>query len=342
MKASDIAKLVDGSFDGAKDPDITGVAAIDRAGSNELSFIAHAKYAAYLPQARAGAVLVTDALVPSGSTELPRIVVSDVHRAVARLLEHFYPETPPVPGVHATAVIGEGVVLGTDVVIDPYVVIGARTRLGDRVRVGAHTVIGEDCAFADDVRLHAHVTTYSKVVVGRRSIIHSGARLGTDGFGYTFVDGQHHKVPQVGGVLIGDDVEIGANCTVDRGSVGSTEIGNGVKIDNLVHIGHNARVGDLSIIVAQVGISGSTVLGQGVTLAGQSGLPGHLHIGDGATVGAKSAPIGDVPAGAVYTGFPARPHKEFLRAQGALYKLHELFKRVRALEKQAGVESSEE
>lgn len=342
MKASEIAKLVGGSFDGTTDPEITGVAAIDRAGANELSFIAHVKYAAYLPQARAGALLVTDSIVPAGSTRLPRIVVKDVHRAVATLLEHFHPEPAPVPGVHPTAVIGDGVQLGKDVVIDAYVVIGARTRVGDRVRIGAHSVVGDECELAADVRIHAHVTTYAKVTVGERSIIHSGARLGTDGFGYTFVAGQHRKVPQVGGVSIGADVEIGANCTVDRGSVGNTEIGNGVKIDNLVHIGHNARVGDLSVIVAQVGISGSTILGKGVTLAGQSGLPGHLNIGDGATIGAKSAPIGDVPAGAVYTGFPARPHKEFLRAQGALYKLHGLFKRVRALEKQAGVESAQE
>jgi UDP-3-O-[3-hydroxymyristoyl] glucosamine N-acyltransferase len=332
MRASEIARLVGGEFQGASDPEITGVAAIDRATAHELTFVAHAKYAAYLQQARAGALLVTESLVPAQTTALPRIVVRDVHRALAKVLAHFHPETRPQPGVHPTAVIASGVVLGDDVVIEPFVVIGARTRIGDRARVGAHCVIDEDCELAEDVRLHPHVTLYSKVKLGKRTIIHSGTRLGSDGFGYTFVDGRHQKVPQVGGVVIGDEVEIGANCTVDRGSVGATEIGNGVKIDNLVHVGHNVRIGDLSIIVAQVGISGSTVLGKGVTLAGQSGLPGHLHIGDGATLAAKSAPFGDVPAGEVYTGFPARPHKEFLRAQSALYKLHDLFKRVRALE----------
>ena len=336
MKASDIAALVGGTLQAESDPQITGVAAIDRAQPHELSFVAHAKYAAYLQHSRAAALLVTEDLVPPESTTLPRIVVKDVHRALAQVLAHFHPEPPVRPGVHPTAVIGEGVTLGSDVAIDAYVVIGAGTRVGDRVRIGAHCVIDEDCVLSVDVRLHAHVTLYSKVTLGARSIIHSGARLGSDGFGYTFVEGQHRKVPQVGGVVIGDDVEIGANCTVDRGSVGATEIGNGVKIDNLVHVGHNVRIGDLSIIVAQVGVSGSTVLGKGVTMAGQSGLPGHLHIGDGATIAAKSAPIGDVPAGAVYTGFPARPHKDFLRAQGALYKLHDLFRRVRLLEKKAG------
>ena len=334
MKASEIAALVGGAFEGATDPEISGVAAIDRAGAEELTFVAHPKYAAYLPQARAGALLVTRELAARADNALPRIVVKDVHRALAQVLGHFHPETRPPAGIHQTAVIGEGVELGNDVVIEAFAVIGARARIGDRAWIGAHTVVGEDCVLARDVRLHPHVTLYSRVTMGERCIMHSGARIGSDGFGYTFVDGQHRKVPQVGGVIIGNDVEIGANTTVDRGSVGPTEIGNGVKIDNLVHVGHNVRIGDLSVIVAQVGISGSTVLGKGVTMAGQSGLPGHLHIGDGATIGAKSAPIGDVPAGATYTGFPAVPHREFLRAQGALLKLHELQKRVRALEQE--------
>jgi UDP-3-O-[3-hydroxymyristoyl] glucosamine N-acyltransferase len=334
MKASQIAELVGGSFEGDSDPEITGVAAVDRAGAQELTFVAHPKYATYLPQARAGALLVTNELVSSKDTTLPRIVVKDVHRALAQILAHFHPEVRPPASVHPSAVIGDGVELADDVIIEPYVVIGARSRVGKGAWIGAQSVIGEDCVIADDARLHAHVTLYSKVTLGARSIIHSGTRLGSDGFGYTFVNGQHRKVPQVGGVMIGDDVEIGANCTVDRGSVGPTEIGNGVKIDNLVHVGHNVRIGDLSIIVAQSGISGSTVLGKGVTMAGQSGLPGHLHVGDGATIAAKSAPFGDVPAGATYTGFPAVPHREFLRAQGALLKLHDLFKRVRTLERE--------
>jgi UDP-3-O-[3-hydroxymyristoyl] glucosamine N-acyltransferase len=332
MKASEIAKLVGGSFDGETDPEIRGVAAIDRAGAQELTFVAHPKYAAYLPQARAAAVLVTDNLVTRDATALPRIVVGDVHRALAQVLAHFHPESRPAPGVHPTAVIGDGAELGADVVIEPFVVIGAQTRVGDRSWIGAHTVIGESCVIGDDVRLHPQVTLYSKVTLGERTIIHSGARIGSDGFGYTFVNGEHKKVPQVGGVIIGRDVEIGANSTVDRGSVGPTEIGNGVKIDNLVHVGHNVRIGDLSIIVAQAGISGSTVLGKGVTMAGQSGLPGHLNIGDRATIAAKSAPFGDVPAGATFTGFPAIPHREFLRTQAALLKLHDLLKRVRTLE----------
>jgi UDP-3-O-[3-hydroxymyristoyl] glucosamine N-acyltransferase len=335
MRASEIARLVGGRFEGAHDPEITDVAAVDRAGENELTFVAHAKYAAYLDQSRAGAVLITEALASHAESTRARIVVNDAHRAIAQVLAHFHPETRPAPGVHPTAVIGTGCQLADDVIVEAYVVIGERVRLGSGAWIGAHCVIGADCAVGENTRLHPQVTLYSKVELGARCIIHSGTRLGSDGFGYTFVNGEHQKVPQVGGVLVGNDVEIGANSTVDRGSVGATEIGNGVKIDNLVHVGHNVRIGNLSIIVAQVGISGSTVLGKGVTLAGQAGLPGHLHIGDGATIAGKSVPFGDVPAGATYTGFPARPHREFLRAQGALLKLHELIKRVSRLEKQS-------
>ena len=278
--------------------------------------------------------MVADALATRVDDRRPRIVVKDVHRAIAQLLDTLHPEHRPAAGVHPTAVIGAGSELAGDVVVEPYVVIGERVRVGAGAWIGAHTVIGDDCRIGPQTRTHAHVTLYSKVQLGARCIVHSGARLGSDGFGYAFVDGQHRKVPQVGGLIIGDDVEIGANTTIDRGSVGPTEIGNGVKIDNLVHLGHNVRVGDLSIIVAQVGVSGSTVLGRGVTLAGQAGVPGHLHIGDRATIAAKSAPFGDVPAGATVGGYPAVPHKVFLRTQAALLKLPELLKRVRALEKQ--------
>lgn len=333
MKASEIAELVGGEFDGATDPEIRGVAPLDRASANELSFVAHPKYAAYLAKTGAAAVLVTDALIPRGSTKLPRIVVSDVYRALSDLLQKLYPQAVVQSGIHATASIGTGVAMGEAVAVGPYAVIAENTRIGDRCQVGAHCVVGPDCVLADDVVLYPQVTLYPHVRLGARCIVHSGARLGTDGFGYTFVDGQHRKVPQVGGLVIGDDVEIGANACIDRGSVGPTEIGNGVKIDNLVHIGHNVRVGELSIIVAQVGISGSTTIGKGVTLAGQAGLVGHINIGDGAVIGAQAGVIGDVPAGAIYSGYPARPHKEAMKAQGALFKLPEIIKRMRALER---------
>ena len=314
MKASQIAKLVGGQFEGATDPEITGVAPLDRASASELSFVAHPKYIPYLADSKAGAILATETLIARGSTQLPRIVVRDVHRAVAEVLRHFHPDDALKPGIHPTAVIG------------------ANTRIAEDVRIGAYCVIGDDCVLGAGTWLYPQVTLYSKVRMGERCIVHSGARLGSDGFGYTFVDGKHQKVPQVGGLVIGDDVEIGANTTIDRGSVGPTEIGNGVKIDNLVHIGHNVRMGDLSIVVAQVAIAGSVTIGRGVTLAGQSGVQGHLTIGDGAVIGGRAGVLRDVPAGAQYSGFPARPHREAMRAQGILFKLPELLKRIRALE----------
>lgn len=316
MRASEIAKLVGGEFDGATDPEITGVAPLDRATASELSFVAHPKYVAYLAASGAGAVLATESLMPRGSTTLPRIVVDDVHRALAEVLSHLHPEPSIAPGVHETAVIGANVQLGAD------------------VRIGAYCVIGDDCVIGAGTFLYPQVTLYSNVRLGQRCIVHSGARIGSDGFGYTFIDGQHRKVPQVGGVIVGNDVEIGANTCIDRGSVGPTEIGNGVKIDNLVHIAHNVRIGDLSIVVAQVGISGSTTVGKGVTLAGQAGLQGHITVGDGAVIGGQAGVISDVPAGGVYSGYPARPHKEAMRAYAALAKLPELLKRFRKFERE--------
>lgn len=333
MKASEIAKLVGGTLEGGADPDITGVAPLERAGPKELSFLAHPRYASYLGRSAAGAVLVAEALADRADGPRVRIVVNDVHRALATVLFRLYPEPELEPGIHPTAVVDGEAVLGQDVVVGPYAVIGRGARIGDRVRIGAHVVVGERCTVGDDVVLHPHVTLYPGVRVGPRSILHSGVRAGVDGFGYVPWDGANRKVPQVGECVIGADVEIGANTTIDRGSIGVTEIGDGVKIDNLVHVAHNVRIGEHSIVVAQVGIAGSTTVGRCVTLAGQAGIPGHVTIGDGATVAAQAGVFGDVPAGAVYSGYPARPHKEALKAQAALFRLPSVMKRIRALER---------
>lgn len=333
MKASDIAKLVDGNLkEGGDDPDLTGVAPLDRAGPADLTLLVHPRYARYLESTRAGAILVNEALAEKCRGR-PHITVADVHAALARLLPVLHPQERPTPSVHPTAVIGRSVSLGEHVLVGPYAVIGAGSTIGSRSRIGAHAVIGERCEIAEDVVLYPHVCLYANVRVGARSILHAGVRAGTDGFGYAFTPAGHTKVPQVGRCIIGSDVEIGANTTIDRGSIGATEIGDGVKIDNLVHIAHNVRIGAHSIIVAQVGIAGSTTIGKGVTLAGQAGIPGHLHIGDGATIAAQAGVFGDVPAGATYSGYPARPHKEALRTQAGLGRLPDVLRRLAALEK---------
>jgi UDP-3-O-[3-hydroxymyristoyl] glucosamine N-acyltransferase len=333
VRASAIAKLVAGELEGGADPGITGVAPLDRAGPADLSFLASPKYLKLTGSTAAGLLLVSRALAERCVGITPRVIVDDVHRALARILPALYPEAAPEPGIHPLADVAADASLGEDITVGPYAVIGAAAVLGARVRVGAHVVIGTACDVGDDVVLHAHVTLYPRVRIGARSILHSGVRVGVDGYGYAFADGVHHKVPQVGECVIGEDVEIGANTTIDRGSVGATEIGNGVKIDNLVHIAHNVRIGEHSLIIAQVGIAGSTTVGSYVTLAGQAGIPGHVTIGDRATIAAQAGVFGDVPAGETYSGYPARPHRESLRAQAGVARLPGLVKRVAELER---------
>lgn len=333
MKASEIARAVDGILKGEGDPDLDGVAPLDEAVERELSILAHPRYASYLGATRAGAVLVASGLAERVPATIPCIVVPDVHRALATVLPKLYPAQTPPPGVHPTAVIGRGVQLGADVAVGPGAVIGEDSTLGRGAVIGAHSVIGDRVEIAESVIIYPHVTVYGGSRIGARSIVHAGARIGVDGFGYATHGGKHHKIPQVGACVVGEDVEIGANTTIDRGSVGCTEIGDGVKIDNLVHIAHNVKIGAGSVIVAQVGVAGSTRVGKGVTLAGQVGIPGHLHIGDGATIAAQAGVFGDVPAGETYSGYPARPHRESLRAHAAVARLPKLIERLRALER---------
>jgi UDP-3-O-[3-hydroxymyristoyl] glucosamine N-acyltransferase len=342
VKASAIARLLDGELKGGADPEITGAAPLDRAGPSDFSIVARARYLSYVPASRAGLLLVSSDLSDRVPTDRPRIVLESVYGALTELLPHLYPEQTPPPGVHPSAVVDAGADVAPDATVGPYVVIGAGTRVGPRARIGAHVTIGNDCVVGEDVVLHPQVVLYPRTRVGARTIVHSGARLGVDGFGYAPVGGVARKIPQVGECWIGEDVEIGANVTIDRGSIGPTEIGDHVKIDNLTQIGHNVRVGAGTTIVAQVGISGSTRVGRGVTIAGQAGINGHIEIGDGATIAGQSGVFGDVPAGEVWSGYPARPHREALRLQASLFRLPELMKRLKTLEHETEERRGEE
>ena len=333
MKASAIAQAVKGRLEGGSDPDLTGAAPLDHAAPTDLTLLSSPRYVGEAEATSAGAVLVTEDLSARVREGLPRIVVRDVHTALAVLLPLLYPRPRHTAGVHPTAVIEPGVELGESVSIGAHVVVGAGSRIGDRVVIGAHTVIGRLCRIDADAYLHAHVTLYEGVVVGARTILHSGVRAGVDGFGYSHADGRHTKVPQVGRCMIGADVEIGANSCIDRGSIGSTVIGAGCKIDNLVHIAHNVQLGEHCIVVAQVGVAGSTRAGKYVTFGGQAGINGHITIGDGATIAAQAGVFGDVEAGETVSGYPARPHREALRAQAGLFRMPDLMKRLRALER---------
>jgi len=342
LLASEIAGAIDGRLEGGADPDITGAAPLDHAGPCDVALLTSARYAADAASTAAGLVLVSPDLADKLPPGVTRIVVRDAHQALALILPRLYPAPPVRAGIHPTAVLGDGVRLGSDVTIGPYAVIGDGTQVEEGAVIGAHVCVGRLCRIGPGAYLHAHVTLYDGVSIGARSIVHSGARIGVDGFGYVHQAGRHVKIPQVGRCQVGSDVEIGANTTIDRGSIGATIIGDGCKIDNLVHIAHNVRLGDHSIVVAQVGIAGSTRIGKYVTFGGQAGVQGHIQIGDGATIGGQSGVLGDVPAKAVVSGYPARPHKESLRAQAGMFKLPEILKRLRALEKGAAEETGKE
>ncbi|MEO5509635.1 MAG: UDP-3-O-(3-hydroxymyristoyl)glucosamine N-acyltransferase [Longimicrobiales bacterium] len=329
MKASEVARVVAGRIEGGADPDLTGVAPLDRATPSDLSFLSNTRYADEAAASAAGVLFVTEAMSRELPASITRIVVGDVYAALAGVLPLLYPPVPREPGIHPTAILEAGVVLGDSVRIGAYAVIRAGTRIGDRADVGVHCVVGRDCVVGEDAYLHPQVTLYDDTRLGARSILHSGVRIGVDGFGYHAAGGRPQKIPQVGNCIIGNDVEIGANTTIDRGSIGPTEIGDFCKIDNLVQIGHNVRIGAGTVIISQVGIAGSTRIGRGVTLAGQAGVNGHITIGDGARIAGQAGVFGDVPPGATYSGYPARPHREALRVQAAINRLPALLRQLR-------------
>ena len=331
LTAAVIAQVVGGTLVGDGEAAVTSVAALDRAQPDQLSFCASAKYSAQLEATKAGVVLVDPSLAGASAPGARALVqVAKPQEAMLTLLARLYPARPRSPGVHATASIGKGARLGTEVEIAAGVIIGPGAVIGDRVRLDAHVVIGDGVSVGDDSILFPHVTLYPGTSVGRRVRLHSGVRLGGDGYGYVFRDGQHQKIEHVGRCIVEDDVEIGANSTVDRGSVDDTVIGAGTKIDNLVHVGHNVRIGKLCLLMAQVGIAGSTHIGDGVILAGQAGIGGHISIGSGARIGGQAGVFGSVPAGETWSGYPARPHRDALRAQAAVFKLPAI---IRALER---------
>lgn len=331
LTAEAIAQLVGGELRGDGSVAITTVAPLDRAGEHDLTFLAASRYAPLFASTRAGAALVSPELAEQPASVRARIVVAKPHEAMLLVLPALYTVPARAPGIHPTALLGRACSLGRDVALGAHVVLGRRVELGDRVTIDPGTVVGDGARIGDDTHLYPNVTLYPGVVLGRRVLLHAGVRVGCDGFGYVYRDNAHQKIPHVGRCLIGDDVEIGANTTIDRGSIDDTVIGAGTKIDNLVHIGHNVRIGSLCLVMAQVGIAGSTHVEDGAILAGQAGLGGHVTIGKGARVGAQAGVFGDVPPGETWSGYPARPHKEALRAHAALFRLAGLMKSLERL-----------
>jgi UDP-3-O-[3-hydroxymyristoyl] glucosamine N-acyltransferase len=333
---------VGGTLHGDGDVAVTGVAPIDRAELHHLTFLASARYAPLLAarQSGVGVVLVTPALAGSAGVARARVVVDNPHDAMLSLLGALYPEPANEPGVHPTAVLGRGVHLGDGVAIGPYVVLEAGARIGTGTRLDAHVVVGAGVSIGAQCHVYPGVTLYSGSSLGDRVRIHAGARIGSDGFGYVFRNGKHDKIPHVGRCVVESDVEIGANTTIDRGSIDDTVIGAGTKIDNLVQVAHNVRIGRLCLLMSQVGVAGSVRVEDGCILAGQVGISGHHTIGRGARLAAQAGVFGDVPAGETWSGYPARPHREALRAQAAMFRLPAIIRGLERLLGSAGEKKS--
>lgn len=323
-----LADMVKGLVIGDKAVRVRGVAPLENAGLSDISFLAKANQAGLLENTGAGAVLVP--LGVAGRDNLPVIQVKDPYLAVAIIHSHFLAEPFVAEGIHPRACVGLDCTLGEEISIAPLAVLGNRVQVGERVSIEAGVVIGDDVHIGDDTTIKANVTIYKGSVIGKRVVIHSGTVIGSDGYGYSANErGEHIKRPQVGIVRIDDDVEIGANCCIDRATFGVTWIKSGVKIDNLVQVAHNVVVGENSLLVAQVGLSGSTTLGRNVVMGGQSATSGHLVVGDQVMVAARGAIHNDQPKGAIVGGTPAIPIRQWAKCSAVFAKLPELQSQVR-------------
>jgi UDP-3-O-[3-hydroxymyristoyl] glucosamine N-acyltransferase len=309
---------------------IDSAAPIETAGPGQITFVANSRYEKFLATTAASAVVISD---KSDFHRLPGIKHDNPYYAFAVILDELYPPIETImPGIDDTAVVSASAIIGSNCAVGALVHIGNDSSIGGNARIYPQVYIGHKVKIGNNCRLYPGVIVLDGTILGNDITIHSGTVIGADGFGYARHKNGIRKVKQVGWVEIGDDSEIGANCTIDRGALGPTRIGRSVKIDNLVQIAHNVQIGDYSIIVAQVGISGSTKLGRGVVLAGQVGLTGHIELGDGVQVGAQSGVHNNIPPGKSYFGYPAREVMQTGRIEACLSRLPDLFKRVRRLE----------
>ena len=332
VSLKEIASLVNGEIVGDKDVIITGVSGIKEAKKGEITFVANSKYTSLMTSTNASVIIVSQD-VQNGTHTLLR--TNDPYLAFTKVMELWVNGnggSAPETGIHPTVVVGKDVKFGKNVSIQAYVVLDDKVEIGDNVTIYPGVFIGKKSKIGDETLIYPRVTIRERISIGKRCIIHSGTVIGSDGFGFAPVKGIHHKIPQIGTVIIEDDVEIGANVAIDRGTIGKTFIGRGTKIDNLVQIAHNVVIGENSIIVAQVGISGTAILEKGVTVAGQAGIAGHLTVGENSTVAARAGVTKDVPPDSCVSGFPAKPHDREKRLKATFQKLPEIAKSVRELQ----------
>jgi UDP-3-O-[3-hydroxymyristoyl] glucosamine N-acyltransferase len=337
LTVSQIAEQLEGEVVGDGETEITGIAPANTAKVGDLTFAEKESYFTTAVQGEASAVIV-----PSGFESLTKalIRVSNPRVAIARALSIFFPPATYSPGIHASAAIDPTAQVDPSAHIGPHCAIAAGARVGARSVLMGGNHIGPDSKIGDDVCLYPNVVVCAKTQIGHRVTIHAGTVIGSDGYGYVLDQGRHRKVPQIGIVIIHDDVEIGANAAIDRGALGATVIGQGTKIDNLVHVAHNVTVGRHCLIMGQVGFAGSTQLGDYVVVASQSGIAGHLKLGNRSTVGAKSGVMRDVPEGETVLGHPATSGIQAKRQWVGLAQLPDMIRRLKIMEKQAVKSSS--
>lgn len=327
---AEIAKLINGTVEGNSSKIILGVASLQEAGAEQITF-AIPPYLEQLHLVQAGAVVIPkDAVAQS---EIPLIRVENPRVAFALLSELFNPGPVREKGIHSMAFVDSTAQVDPTASIMPFAYIGSKAKIGAGTILYPHTYVGDEVEIGTNCILYSNSVVREKCSLGDRVILQPGAVLGADGFGFVLENGAHKKVPQVGRVVVGDDVEIGANSTVDRGTLGDTVIGAGTKLDNLVHLGHNVQTGSHCLFVAFTGISGSTKIGDYCTFGGQSATIGHITIGDHCMFGGRSGITNHVPSDSIMSGFPLQPHREWLRKEGVVLRLPELLKRIRDLEK---------
>lgn len=328
MTLREIAEIISGEIKGDPEVEIKGVSGVTDASEGQITFLSDRRYLRECLSSRASAVIVREFVE---DIEKPQIKVKNPYYAFAILLKHFHPGEKEAEGISPNAHVSKGARIGRGVTIYPFVYVSEGAEIGDNTVIYPFVYIGRGSIIGSSCLIYSNVTIRERVMIGTRVIIHAGAVIGSDGFGYVLEGGRHHKIPQVGGVIIGDDVEIGANVTIDRATTGNTIIGNGTKIDNLVQIGHNVKIGEDTIIVAHVGIGGSATIGNHVMLGGQTGVSDHAIIEDGTMVGAQSGVMGHLKQG-IYSGTPVIPHREWLKASALFARLPEILKRIKEIE----------
>jgi UDP-3-O-[3-hydroxymyristoyl] glucosamine N-acyltransferase len=325
----ELARAVGGQVQGASDMAISGVSSLEEAQPGDLAYVEGDRFVKAALESKAAAFVVAQ---PLAGLSRPQLVATNPKYAFARLVQQFFTAPYKARGVAQQVVQGTGVQIGPDVSIWPFVTLGDRVTIGARVTLYPGVFIGDDSVVGDDCLLYPNVTVRERCTIGKRVIVHSGTVIGSDGFGYVQQEGRHHKIPQIGTVVIEDDVELGANVTIDRATFGRTVIKRGTKVDNLVQIAHNVTVGEHNILVAQVGIAGSTTLGSHVIVGGQAGLADHIQIGDRVMIAARSGVNRSLTGNQIVSGTPAMPHEISIKAQAVVPRLPEVRQQVRDLE----------